>query len=84
MRVWRGSASTPSIPIAARVKTRSRYPKELLDNLARNGLAEVVGPNVMTSEEAAASIAGPIELLLIDGDHAYQAVRCDAELSCRG
>jgi hypothetical protein len=35
---------------------------------------------VMTSDEAAARIAGPIELLFIDGDHSYEAVRRDAEL----
>ena len=51
-----------------------------LDNLARNGLADIVEPMVMTSEEAAARIAGPIELLFIDGDHSYEAVRRDAEL----
>jgi predicted O-methyltransferase YrrM len=53
---------------------------EFLDNLARSGLADVVEPMVMTSEEAAARIAGPIELLFIDGDHSYEAVRRDAEL----
>lgn len=53
---------------------------EFLANLARNGLADVVEPMVMTSEEAAARIAGPIELLFIDGDHSYEAVRRDAEL----
>src|SRR5829696_8260666 len=39
---------------------------EFHGNLARNGLTEVVEPLVMTSEEAAARIAGPIELLFID------------------
>lgn len=53
---------------------------EFLANLARNGLASVVEPLVMTSEEAAARVAGPIELLFIDGDHSYEAVRRDAEL----
>jgi predicted O-methyltransferase YrrM len=53
---------------------------EFLDNLARNGLTDVVEPLVMTSEEAAARIAGPVELLFIDGDHSYEAVRRDAEL----
>jgi hypothetical protein len=40
----------------------------------------VVEPMVMTSEEAAASIGRPIELLFIDGDHSYDGVRRDAEL----
>jgi predicted O-methyltransferase YrrM len=53
---------------------------EFLDNVARNGLAGVVEPMVMTSEEAAVRISGPIEFLFIDGDHSYEAVRRDAEL----
>jgi MMP 1-O-methyltransferase len=53
---------------------------EFLENLARNGLADVVEPLVMTSEAAAAHLAGPVELLFIDGDHSYEAVRRDAEL----
>lgn len=54
--------------------------REFHANLARNGLAAVVEPMVMTSEEAAARIPGPVELLFIDGDHSYEAVRRDAEL----
>ena len=54
--------------------------KEFRDNLARNGVADVVEPMVMTSEEAAASMTRPIELLFIDGDHSYDGVRRDAEL----
>jgi predicted O-methyltransferase YrrM len=53
---------------------------EFLGNLARNGLADIVEPLVMTSEAAAAHIEGPVELLFIDGDHSYDAVRRDAEL----
>ena len=51
-----------------------------LDNLARSGLAGAVEPMVMSSEEAAASITRPVELLFIDGDHSYEGVRRDAEL----
>jgi MMP 1-O-methyltransferase len=53
---------------------------EFLANMRRNGLADVVEPLIMTSEQAAAQLAGPIELLFIDGDHSYEAVRRDAEL----
>ena len=53
---------------------------EFLANLARNGLTAVVEPLVMSSEEAAARVAGPVELLFIDGDHSSEAVRRDAEL----
>ena len=53
---------------------------EFLGNLARNGLSGVVEPLVMTSEEAAARVVGPVELLFIDGDHSYEAARHDAEL----
>ena len=65
---------------------RSReYPEaetkdEFLANLARNGLTAVVEPLIMTSEEAAARVAGPVELLFIDGDHSYEAVRRDTEI----
>jgi predicted O-methyltransferase YrrM len=54
--------------------------QEFLENMARNGLADVVEPMVMTSGEAAARIAGPIELLFIDGDHSDEGARRDAEL----
>jgi predicted O-methyltransferase YrrM len=53
---------------------------EFLGNLARNGLADLVDPLIMTSEEAAARITEPVELLFIDGDHSYEAVRSDADL----
>ena len=53
---------------------------EFLANLARNGLTAVVEPMVMSSEEAASRIVDPVELLFIDGDHSYEAVRRDAEL----
>jgi MMP 1-O-methyltransferase len=53
---------------------------EFLDNLRRAGAAGFVDPLVMTSEEAAAQISGPVELLFIDGDHSDEAARRDAEL----
>jgi predicted O-methyltransferase YrrM len=54
--------------------------EEFLANLARVGLIEHVEPLVTTSRDAARVIDGPIELLFIDGDHSYEAVRDDAAL----
>ena len=45
---------------------------EFRTNLARAGLADHVEPLVMTSAEAARVVESPIELLFIDGDHAYR------------
>lgn len=74
-RVWaidrhRGSREDPSADTS----------QEFLDNLQRAGVADVVDPLVMTSEEAAAQIGDPIELLFIDGDHSNEGARRDAEL----
>src|SRR5262245_42998448 len=49
-------------------------------NLSRAGVAAHVEPLVMTSAEAARAFDAPIELLFIDGDHTYDAVRLDADL----
>ena len=49
-------------------------------NLADAGLADVVEPLVMTSGQAARVLDRPVELLFIDGDHSYEAVRLDADL----
>jgi predicted O-methyltransferase YrrM len=49
-------------------------------NLTDAGLADVVEPLVMTSAKAARMLDGPVELLFIDGDHSYEAVRLDADL----
>ena len=54
--------------------------KTFLRNLARHDLADWVRPLKMTSEEAAAQWSGPIRLLFLDGDHAYEAVRRDCAL----
>ncbi|HSC28965.1 MAG TPA: class I SAM-dependent methyltransferase [Vicinamibacterales bacterium] len=53
--------------------------REFAANLRRAGVADVVEPLVMTSTEAAAVLDDPVELLFIDGDHSYPAVRQDAE-----
>ena len=49
-------------------------------NLERAGVSEAVEPLVMTSVEASAVLEDPVELLFIDGDHSYDAVKRDAEL----
>jgi predicted O-methyltransferase YrrM len=54
--------------------------EEFRANLARVGLADHVEPLVMTSTEAARVMDEPVELLFIDGDHSYEAVRLDADL----
>jgi MMP 1-O-methyltransferase len=54
--------------------------EEFLVNLKRAKLLEVVEPLIMTSEEAMASIPGPVEILFVDGDHSPAAARRDADL----
>jgi Methyltransferase domain len=44
------------------------------------GLEDYVKPVVASSGEAARRWSGPIRLLFIDGDHAYEASRRDFEL----
>ena len=53
---------------------------EFQTNIDRAGLSGAVEPFVMTSSAAAAQLAGPVELLFVDGDHMYPAVRQDGEL----
>lgn len=51
-----------------------------LDAIARHGVTGRVDPWVMTSREASARWDGqPIDLLWVDGDHTYDAVRFDLE-----
>jgi predicted O-methyltransferase YrrM len=50
------------------------------DNLRRVGLADYVKPVVAEMAEAARGWQGPIRLLFIDGDHAYEACKRDFEL----
>jgi predicted O-methyltransferase YrrM len=49
-------------------------------NLARAGVVDAVEPLVMTSAEATRAIAGPVELLFVDGDHSVAGARHDADL----
>lgn len=53
---------------------------EFRTNLTRAGVDDLVEPLVMTSPEAARTLHGPVELLFVDGDHSYAAVRRDADL----
>jgi len=52
----------------------------LRENLDRAGLAPHVEVVVSTSADAARSWSGPISLLWIDGDHAYEGVSKDLDL----
>lgn len=54
--------------------------EEFRANIERTGLAAFVEPLVMTSAEAIQIVDGPVDLLFIDGDHTYEAVRLDADL----
>jgi len=61
------------------VGEQNTYP-EFRANLRRAGVADIVKPLVMTSEQAAQDFNEPIELIFIDGDHSYDMVRLDFEL----
>jgi len=52
----------------------------LRENIKRAGLDDLVEPLVMTSAKAAESFDKPVELLFVDGDHSYEAVKLDFEL----
>lgn len=54
--------------------------EEFLVNLRRARAEELVHPLVTTSAQAATSFHLPVELLFIDGDHRYEAVRQDFDL----
>ena len=47
------------------------------ENLTRLGLFDHVTPVVASSADAAARWEGPIRLLFVDGDHAYESARQD-------
>ncbi len=54
--------------------------EEFMNNLRRAGVEGLVHPLLTTSAEAAPSFHQPVELLFIDGDHRYEAVRQDFNL----
>ena len=49
-------------------------------NLERAGIRDVVRPRVLTSEQAAGAIGGPVEVLFVDGDHSTGGSQADADL----
>jgi len=51
--------------------------EEFRANVARAGVDDIVVPLVKPSLDAAGGFAFPVELLFIDGDHAYEAVLAD-------
>ena len=53
---------------------------EFRGNMERACLSDAVRLLTMTSAEAAGVIEDPVELLFIDGDHSYAAVKRDVEL----
>lgn len=57
----------------------ARTLETFLANLARAGVADVVEPVVLRSDEALA-VAGAVELLFIDGDHSPAGARRDVDL----
>lgn len=54
--------------------------EEFMANLRRAQVEEIVKPLLSTSEAAVVSFELPVELLFIDGDHRYEAVRQDFDL----
>ena len=54
--------------------------KEFGENLRRAGVEANVIPRVMTSAEAAATFAEPVELIFVDGGHEYELIKRDFEL----
>ncbi len=53
---------------------------EFMANLRRAGVESLVQPVVATSQETAQHFDQSVELLFIDGDHRYEAVRADFDL----
>jgi MMP 1-O-methyltransferase len=51
--------------------------EEFRANVARAGVDDIVVPLVKPSLDAAVAFVRPVELLFIDGDHAYEAVLAD-------
>jgi predicted O-methyltransferase YrrM len=58
-------------------------PEAFLHNIRAACIDKLVSPIPMSSEKAAASFDQPVELIFIDGDHSYEAVRLDLELWLR-
>jgi len=88
--VWlaSGSKAGPGVPVHA-IDPHTGSPEhrpggarvatfeEFRANVARAGVDDLVVPMVQPSLEAAVAITLPVELVFIDGDHAYEAVLAD-------
>jgi len=64
-------------PHDSRTHTGASTLSEFLNNVHRAGLDDIIHPIVDQSENVASSFALPVELLFIDGDHAYESVQRD-------
>jgi predicted O-methyltransferase YrrM len=75
---WRGNQGVP--PLLAKAQAVDVF-AIFRRNLAALGLADAVRPMVMDSESAAAVVAdGLFDLVFIDADHRYSAIRRDLDL----
>ena len=57
-----------------------KVPEDFRRNIRNAGVEQTISPIPMRSEEAAASFDQPVELIFIDGDHSYEAVRLDLKV----
>jgi MMP 1-O-methyltransferase len=88
---WQGKSTTwlaAGSKEGARARVYAIYPHILhpenlqiyRENMKRAGVDDLVEPLVMTSNKAAENFDKPVELIFVDGDHKYEAVKSDFEL----
>lgn len=90
--IWlaKGSQAGPRVKVYAvdphsdtavhRLRSEPGTFDEFQSNISRAGVADLVSPVVATSVDAAANFNEPIEMIFIDGDHEYEAVKQDFKL----